>query len=84
MIGPGTFNRVSALRPDHLDRPHPQRLADTHRRFAEVMASHRQALLADQPSYRDPITGYDVFTVAHLAEQGECCDNGCRHCPFVI
>ncbi|MEO6453806.1 MAG: DUF5522 domain-containing protein [Ginsengibacter sp.] len=26
--------------------------------------------------------GYMVFTAAYLLKKGECCGNGCRHCPY--
>lgn len=30
----------------------------------------------------DPDTGLFVMTSHYLREQGECCGNGCRHCPW--
>jgi hypothetical protein len=74
---------VPPLRPDHLERPHPVRLATTHLRFREVMDRHREAVAAGSPTYRDPASGYQVFTAAYLAQRGTCCDTGCRHCPYV-
>ncbi|VDP80330.1 unnamed protein product [Echinostoma caproni] len=39
---------------------------------------------ARQTTYRDPKTGFVVFTeLAHL-ERGECCGNRCRHVNFWI
>ena len=32
--------------------------------------------------YTDPTTGNFVFTAAYLASR-DCCDCGCRHCPYV-
>lgn len=26
--------------------------------------------------------GYIVFTAGYLLKRGECCGNGCRHCPY--
>ena len=26
--------------------------------------------------------GLLVFTAAYLLRRGDCCDNGCRHCPY--
>jgi len=43
---------------------------------------HDQAVAAGEPSYRDPRSGYRVFTSTYLASRGECCGSGCRHCPF--
>uniref|UniRef100_A0A0E9PPV8 Uncharacterized protein n=2 Tax=Anguilla anguilla TaxID=7936 RepID=A0A0E9PPV8_ANGAN len=32
--------------------------------------------------YRDPTTGFKVFTkFAHL-QRGKCCGSACRHCPY--
>ena len=79
----GRFHGVPAVRPDHLDAPHPARFAPTHRRFQEVMARHAAAVAAGSSTYVDPVSGYQVFTAAHLVQRGDCCDSGCRHCPFL-
>lgn len=43
---------------------------------------HEDACSRGELFYRDPETGYIVFTrVKHLA-RGRCCKSGCRHCPF--
>lgn len=45
-------------------------------------ALHEAACARAQSSYRDPDTGYTVFTrVGHLA-RGKCCGSACRHCPY--
>ncbi|MBC7373207.1 MAG: hypothetical protein H7323_04375 [Frankiales bacterium] len=62
-------------RADRLDRSHP--LAEA------VLAAHAAALLADEATYRDPISGYRVLTAATLAGRRSCCRLGCRHCPYV-
>ncbi|XP_061594801.1 uncharacterized protein C1orf53 homolog [Cololabis saira] len=55
-----------------------------HRVTEEEMAihvAHRRACEAKQQMYRDPSTGYKVFTeYAHL-QRGRCCGSACRHCP---
>jgi hypothetical protein len=43
---------------------------------------HNLALLQGADHYRDPETGYLVFTEKFLARRGECCGSGCRHCPY--
>lgn len=48
----------------------------------EAQAAHDAAVAARQPTYKDPTTGYQVFTAVALAERGYCCGNGCRHCPY--
>ncbi len=70
------------LRPDHLARPHPARLSPAHPRYGEIMARHERAVVIGSPSYRDPVSGFLVFTAAFLAGRGACCTSGCRHCPF--
>jgi len=49
----------------------------------EILDRHRAAMEANLPTYADPVSGFSVFTAAFLARRGECCDSGCRHCPFV-
>lgn len=49
---------------------------------ATVQAAHDEAVRAGSPTYRDPDTGYLVFTRAELAARHECCGSGCRHCPY--
>ena len=45
-------------------------------------ALHEAACARGENTYRDPETGYTVFTaIAHLA-RGKCCGSGCRHCPY--
>jgi hypothetical protein len=44
--------------------------------------AHDRAVAAEEPGYVDPDTGYFVFTAVALAERGECCGSGCRHCPY--
>ena len=49
---------------------------------AAVDAAHRRAVTAGDPGYADPSTGFFVFTAVELAARNECCDSGCRHCPY--
>jgi hypothetical protein len=51
-------------------------------RAAAIAAAHDAAVAAGEPGYLDPETGYFVFTAAALAAKGECCESGCRHCPY--
>jgi Family of unknown function (DUF5522) len=66
-----------------LDEPHPARLGADDPRRAEILAAHRRALAAGDAGYADPATGLFVLTGSYLADQGACCDSGCRHCPYV-
>ena len=43
---------------------------------------HAQACAEGLESYRDPATGYRVFTALSLQKRGSCCGCGCRHCPY--
>ena len=47
-----------------------------------VRTLHEDACARNMPSYTDPITGYEVYTADYLMQRGNCCGNGCRHCPF--
>jgi len=48
----------------------------------EWQALHEAACARGESTYRDPATGYTVFTrIAHLA-RGKCCGSACRHCPY--
>jgi hypothetical protein len=47
-----------------------------------IRDAHDRAVAAGEPGYADPATGYFVFTAVALAERGECCGSGCRHCPY--
>jgi hypothetical protein len=71
-----------SLRPDHLQVPLPRRYSPKNKGFAEGMARHAAAVRDNVPAYRDPVTGFTVFTAKFLADRGYCCDSGCRHCPY--
>ena len=45
-------------------------------------AAHDAAVNAGEEMYRDPATGYRVFTRLGLLRRARCCGSGCRHCPF--
>ncbi|MEM6791472.1 MAG: DUF5522 domain-containing protein [Myxococcota bacterium] len=44
--------------------------------------AHAAACADGAFKYRDPATGYEVFTELGLRRRGSCCGCGCRHCPF--
>ncbi len=50
--------------------------------FDEIMEKHKDAIENDEDFYKDPETGYMVFTAYCLFKKGFCCGSGCRHCPF--
>jgi hypothetical protein len=75
---------ATAPRDDPFPRlPHPGRLDPGHPRYGEIVAAHEAALRAGRAGYQDPGTGLFVLTAGWLWERGTCCDQGCRHCPFV-
>jgi hypothetical protein len=69
--------------PDSARIPHPSRLDPRHPGYRTILACHEAAMAAGRPTYRDPATGFEVFTARYLWERGTCCDSGCRHCPYL-
>ena len=63
--------------------PHPTRLAVRHPAYAANLECHEAAIARNDDCYVDPVTGYQVFTARLLWERGFCCDQGCRHCPWL-
>lgn len=74
-------SRPLARRP--FTQPHPARLPESTAHYDEILARHAAALDVGDAGYPDPATGLFVLTAGFLAERGTCCDNGCRHCPYV-
>ena len=66
-----------------MHEPHPSRLTPDHPRRAEILAAHDAAMARGEAGYLDPVNGLFVMTAAYLAERGFCCDQGCRHCPYL-
>ncbi|HZU79229.1 MAG TPA: DUF5522 domain-containing protein [Acidimicrobiales bacterium] len=79
----GNPRRRDRLAPRPFDEPHPDRLAPDHPRRAEILAAHASAVATGQPGYLDPDTGLFVQCATTLAARGTCCEQGCRHCPYV-
>lgn len=48
----------------------------------QILLAHKEAVEADEEMYKDPVTGYHVFTQKTLLKRKECCGNACRHCPY--
>jgi hypothetical protein len=48
----------------------------------EIEEAHRGACAKGAQLYRDPGTGYIVFTQEAHLKRGSCCGNRCRHCPY--
>ena len=69
--------------PAPLRTPHPDRLAPTSPGYDAIVAAHETALDDGAAGYLDPLTGYFVFTAGYLWDRGHCCEQGCRHCPYL-
>ncbi|MSO40020.1 MAG: hypothetical protein EXQ66_06335 [Ilumatobacteraceae bacterium] len=69
-------------RLDGLTRALPQRLNANNPDFLVISQLHDEAVSQNRPCYRDPTSGYSVFTAVFLNDRGYCCESGCRHCPF--
>jgi len=65
-----------------LNTPHPERLNESNPLYDEIMCEHNKSLELNEPGYLDPETGFFVFNAKSLADQGKCCANICRHCPY--
>jgi len=63
--------------------PHPDRLSTDRPDYVEVMDAHHRALLQGDAGYSDPATGLFVQTARTLWNRGSCCEQGCRHCPYL-
>jgi Family of unknown function (DUF5522) len=70
-----------AARP--LTQPALQRLPGRAPKREEILAAHADALARNLSGYQDPETGLFVLTAWFLAERGYCCEQGCRHCPYI-
>jgi hypothetical protein len=68
--------------PREFAQPHPDHLSEAHPFYAEIMAEHNRSIELGDPGYLDPETGFFVFNAKTLADNGKCCANICRHCPF--
>jgi len=67
-----------------LSEPHRDRLPAEHPERRRILERHAAALAAGDAGYLDPETGLFVLSAAYLVERGSCCENECRHCPYVI
>jgi hypothetical protein len=72
------------LAPRPLAQPHPSRLDPDHPAYDRIIKAHLRALESGEPGYLDPATGLYVMTAGYHAARGTCCEQGCRHCPFVV
>jgi hypothetical protein len=63
--------------------PHPGRLDPDRADYTAVLDAHHRAVLAGDAGYLDPSSGLFAQTARTLWDRGTCCEQGCRHCPYV-
>ena len=66
-----------------VEEPHPSRLRLDHPHRRAILEAHAAAVADGDAGYLDPATGLFVLTSATLAARGNCCEQGCRHCPYL-
>jgi len=49
---------------------------------ASTLRTHEAASARGEAGYMDPDSGLFVLTSHYLRARGECCGQGCRHCPW--
>ena len=72
-----------AANRDPLLEPSEDRLPADEPGRAQLIAAHAAAVRAGALGYIDPDSGLFVMTALALLQRGTCCENGCRHCPYV-
>lgn len=81
-----TLDRPRGVRPLPPERlvPHHERLDPCRaQEYVAAIDAHHRALVEGESGYLDPVSGLFVQTARTLWSRGACCDQGCRHCPFV-
>ncbi|HEX4864496.1 MAG TPA: DUF5522 domain-containing protein, partial [Acidimicrobiales bacterium] len=63
--------------------PHPARLNPEDPSYVPILDAHHLAVCTEQAGYLDPVSGLFVQTARTLWDRGSCCEQGCRHCPFL-
>lgn len=66
-----------------INEPHVDRLPVGTRGRDVILAAHAEAIARGDQGYADPFSGLFVQTAASHLERGSCCDQGCRHCPYL-
>lgn len=80
-----TLDRPGAANPIDPFRlvPHPDRLDPARSDYVEILDAHSAATDSEAPGYLDPSSGLYVQTARALWDRGSCCEQGCRHCPYL-
>ncbi|NQV96584.1 MAG: hypothetical protein HQ486_02200 [Acidimicrobiaceae bacterium] len=63
--------------------PHPSRLSPNDSFYDQIIAAHEAAIVAGNDGYFDPQTSLFVITAPAHKTRGFCCENNCRHCPYI-
>jgi hypothetical protein len=58
-------------------------LSKDHPFYDAIVAAHALAIDQGQSGYLDPETSLFVLCATYLAHRGDCCEQGCRHCPYI-
>lgn len=66
-----------------LTEPSPKRLKPDDPFRDEILKLHSQAIESNLDEYKDPKSGFQVLTAKFHSNRGFCCDQMCRHCPYV-
>jgi hypothetical protein len=80
---PGTAGSKQRLADRPLEKPDRRRLSERHPHYDDILEAHAAAMARGESFYCDPATGLSVLTAGYLAGRGECCEAGCRHCPYL-
>lgn len=75
-------DRSDPMRPG-LVAPHPGRLDPSRPDYVRIVDAHHEAVLLGQAGYLDPTSGLFAQTARSLWDRGSCCEQGCRHCPYI-
>lgn len=49
----------------------------------QILSLHQNAMASGIDEYLDPKSGFQVLTAKFHASRGFCCDQQCRHCPYL-
>ncbi|MBJ7367090.1 MAG: hypothetical protein JHD14_01795 [Ilumatobacteraceae bacterium] len=75
---------LDELSPRPLTEPHVSRLPLAHPNRELILSEHTRAIERKMSGYIDPNTGLFATTALYLAQRGVCCNQGCRHCPYLL
>lgn len=80
-----TTSSISSTTTTNNNDHHEDNSNDSHLQDIEDLdfyKVHNDACSRGEVFYKDPETGYSVFTEVAHKQRGKCCGSGCRHCPY--